>query len=248
MQEPDAAVLGVLYRELGFNSLLKELLTTTAGASDTQSTVQRSNAEGTAATIEKKDYLQFENVDAFKEYLKNVPADRTLALWLNLNMGERETEGFGTPVASLEVSSEPGEGRAIWIDEKGEVLKALEPLLRDKKRQKIVHDPKLFQLLGGKTEAIAHATQLYSYLLKPTTGNHNFVDVVFREFNVPMGGGPGERADYLQRTAAALRGQLAAQELLEVYEKIDLPLAAVLAEMERVGIRVDPKALERMSQ
>ncbi len=248
MQEPDAAVLGVLYRELGFNSLLKELLTTTAGASDTQSTVQRSNAEGTAATIEKKDYLQFENVDAFKEYLKNVPADRTLALWLNLNMGERETEGFGTPVASLEVSSEPGEGRAIWIDEKGEVLKALEPLLRDKKRQKIVHDPKLFQLLGGKTEAIAHATQLYSYLLKPTTGNHNFVDVVFREFNVPMGGGPGERADYLQRTAAALRGQLEAQELLEVYEKIDLPLAAVLAEMERVGIRVDPKALERMSQ
>jgi DNA polymerase-1 len=246
MQQPDAAALGVLYRELGFNSLLKELLT--AKAIDSQSAAQRPNAEDTGVKTEKKDYQQLESVEAFKEYLKNLPGDKTLGLWLNLDIGERETEGFGTPVASLEVSSEPGEGRAIWVDEKGEVLRALEPFLRDKKRQKIVHDPKLFQLLGGQTEGIAHATQLYSYLLKPTTGNHNFVDVVFREFNVPMGGGPGERADYLQRTAVALRKQIEAEHLLEAYEQIDLPLAAVLAEMERVGIRVDPKALEKMSE
>jgi DNA polymerase-1 len=84
--------------------------------------------------------------------------------------------------------------------------------------------------------------------LRPTTANHNFVDVIFRQFNVPMGGGPGERADYLQRLAPALREQMEAQHLVGVYEKIELPLAGVLAEMERVGIRVDPKALEKMSE
>ena len=151
-------------------------------------------------------------------------------------------------MVSVEVSSAEGEGRAIWVDEKGEVLKALEPVLRDRKRRKIVHDPKLFQLLAGRAEGIEHATQLYSYLLKPTTANHNFADVVFRQFNVPMGGGAGERADYLQRLAPVLREQVEEQELLEVYEKIDLPLAPVLAEMERIGVRVDPKALEKMSQ
>src|SRR5208337_2335986 len=162
--------------------------------------------------------------------------------------GPREAEGFGTPVVSVEVSPKVGEGRAIWMDEKGEVLKTLEPVLRDKKRHKIVHDPKLFHLLAGKAEGIEHATQLYSYLLKPTTANHNFVDVVFRQFNEPIGGGAGERADYLHRLAPALRKEVEAQNLLKVYETIDLPLAPVLAEMERIGIRVDPKALDKMSQ
>jgi DNA polymerase I len=45
-----------------------------------------------------------------------------------------------------------------------------------------------------------------------------------------------------------LREQVDEQQLTEVYEKIDLPLAPVLAEMERIGIRVDPKALDTMSQ
>ena len=237
VQEPDRGSLEVLYRELGFNSLLKELLASGPPAAD---------ATG-PATAEKKDYRQIENVREFREYLAKSPTE-PIAVWLNLVTGEREAEGFGTPVVSVEVSSKAGEGRAIWVDEKGEVLEALEPVLRDNKRRKIVHDPKLFHLLGGKAEGIEHATQLYSYLLKPTTGNHNFADVVFRQFNLPIGGGTGERADYLQKLAPVLREQVAGQDLLKVYETIDLPLARVIAEMERVGIRVDPKALDRMSQ
>jgi DNA polymerase-1 len=134
------------------------------------------------------------------------------------------------------------------VDQKGEALEALEPALRDKKRPKIVHDAKLFRLLTGKMENVVHATQLYDYLLRPTTAKHEFAEVVFRVLNVPMGGGAGERADYLQRIAPVLRQQIEEQGLVGVYEKIDLPLAAVLAEMERTGIRVDPQALEIMSQ
>ncbi len=37
------------------------------------------------------------------------------------------------------------------------------------------------------------------------------------------------------------------QGLLDVYEKIDLPLAGVLARMEAAGVRVDPKELDRIS-
>src|SRR5262249_36249799 len=39
-----------------------------------------------------------------------------------------------------------------------------------------------------------------------------------------------------------------AEQLVNVYEKIDLPVSAVLADMERAGVRVDPEALETMSQ
>jgi DNA polymerase-1 len=237
-REPDVAALATLYRELGFSSLLKELGSEAAASS----------APADSAPVTKGDYAKFASVTEFQEYLGKLPAKQPLAVWLNLESGEREAEGFGTRIASIEVSSKAGEGRSVWFDEKGEALKALAPLLADSKRPKIVHDPKVFQLLTGRAANIQDATQLYSYLLRPTTANHNFADAVMRQFSAMMGGGPGERADYLQRLAPALQAQVEEQKLESVYEKIDLPLAAVLANIERAGIRVNPKELDKMSQ
>ncbi|MGB7434575.1 MAG: DNA polymerase I [Candidatus Acidiferrum sp.] len=247
MCRPDTAALIQLYRELGFNSLLKELLASGAGQ---QVTSGPSPVETGGATegLTKKDYVQFATAEELRDYLAKLPAKAPLALWLNLDLGGREAEGFGTRLAGIELSSKPGEGRTIWVDESGDVLKAIEPTLRDPTRRKILHDPKLFQLLSGKTAAIEHATQLYDYLLRPTTSKHELADVVFRTFNVPVGGGAGERADFLQRLAPVLRKQVEEQHLTEAYEKIDRPLATVLAEIERTGIRVDPFALGKMSE
>ena len=235
---PDVGALSNLYRELGFNSLLRELGSEAVAASAPES-------DGPAV---KTDYAQFATVAEFREYLAKLPAKQPLAIWLNLETGERESEGFGTRIAGIEVSSKPGQGRAVWMDADGEALKALLPVLADAKRPKIVHDAKLFQLLAGHTENLQDATQVYSYLLRPTTGNHNFADVVMRQWNVMLGGGAGERADYLQRLAPVLRDAIKQQELTGVYKDIDLPLTYVLAEIERVGIGVDPKALGVMSE
>jgi DNA polymerase I len=237
IQQPDLPALVALYRELGFNSLLKELGAEAIAASASQD-----------GGPEKKDYAQLANASELREYLGKIPAKQAVAVWLNLETGERESEGFGTKIASIEISSRAGEGRSIWMDAMGEALKTLTPVLKEAKRAKIVHDPKLFQLLTGRATNLKHATQLYSYLLRPTTANHNFADVVMRQLSVMVGGGAGERADYLQRLAPVLRKQIDEHELDGVYEKIDLPLAPVLADMERIGIRVDPNELEKMSR
>jgi DNA polymerase-1 len=236
-REPDVGALAALYRELGFNSLLKELGAEAAAPP----------AAAESETVIKTDYAQFSGVEEFRAHLAKLPSKQPLAVWLTLESGERESEGFGTRVTAIEVSSKASEGRSVWMDEKGEALKTLAPLLADSKRPKIVHDAKLIHLLTGRAAHIEHATQLYSYLLRPTTANHNFSDVVMRQFSAMLGSGPGERADYLQRLAPALHAQVKEQDLEKVYEKIDLPLAPVLAEMERVGVRVDHKALDKMS-
>src|SRR5271170_2535607 len=224
VREPDSTALVELYRELGFNSLLKELLA--AGSVEKSSTGADTSASSSG---EKNDYAQLANAEEARSYLKQLPSKAPLALWLNLQVGDRESEGFGTHVGGIEFSPKAGEGRSVWADEKGLLLKALEPVLADEKRRKIVHDPKLFQLLAGKVENIEHATQLYDYLLRPTTAKHDFADVVFRTFNLPLGGGAGERADVLHRLAPILRKQVVEQGLADVYEKIDLPLAQVIA-------------------
>src|SRR2546426_8103157 len=150
-RESDIPALASLYRELGFNSLLREL-----GAA-----AVASSAPATSESAAKTDYAQFATTTEFCGYLEKLPAKQPLAVWLNLELGERESEGFGTRIASIEVSSKAGEGRSVWFDEKGEALKALAPLLADPKRPKIVHDPKLFQLLAGRAANIRHATQIY---------------------------------------------------------------------------------------
>jgi len=235
LRPPNGAALAELYRELGFNSLLKELGSEAVAPASSESAAQA-------------DYRQCASVAEFRKYVTELPRKEPLAIWLNLETGERESEGFGTHISSIEVSSKAGQGRSICFDEKGEALKALAPLLTDSKRLKIVHDPKLFQLLTGRAANIRYATQLLSYLLRPTTANHNFTDVVMRQFNVMLGGGPGERADYLQRLVPVLHEQVSQQKLDGVYEMIDLPLAPVLADIERTGVRVDPQELGKMSQ
>ena len=238
LRPPNGAALAELYRELGFNSLLKEL---------GSEAVARS-APASSESAAKADYRQCASVAEFRKYVTELPPKEPLAIWLNLETGERESEGFGTHISSIEVSSKSGQGRSIWFDEKGEALKALAPLLTDATRLKIVHDAKLFQLLTGRAANIRYATQLLSYLLRPTTANHNFTDVVMRQFNVMLGGGPGERADYLQRLVPVLHEQVSEQKLDGVYEMIDLPLAPVLADIERTGVRVDFQELGKMSQ
>ncbi|HET7151616.1 MAG TPA: DNA polymerase I [Candidatus Acidoferrum sp.] len=239
IQQPDKPALAALYRELGFSSLLKELGSVDGGIASTQT--------GTEAPAQA-DYAQLANAAEFREYMEKLPAKQPVAVWLNLDLGQRESEGFGTRVAGIEVSAKARQGRSVWTDEKGEVLKALAPLLEDGKRPKIVHDAKIVHLLAGPAQNIQHATQLYSFLLRPTTANHNLAEVVMRQFNAILGGSPGERSDYLQRLAPVLREQVQEQQLEGVYEKIDLPLAPVLARMERVGVRVDPNELEKMSE
>src|SRR5262249_54000890 len=119
LQPPNTAELGALYRELGFNSLLKEL------GSEALAAV----APPTEKVSAPKDYAQFSDAKVFQAWLDELPAKTPLAIWLQLDTGGREVEGFGTRITGIEVSSKPGEGRAIWADEKGEAVGALHSIL-----------------------------------------------------------------------------------------------------------------------
>jgi DNA polymerase-1 len=227
---PDTEALRAIYTELGFTSLLRDLpaaIPVAAAASDSAA---------------------LETPTALKKFLDSIPKKDEVAVWLTLAEGEREEEGFGSQVAAVEISPKAGVSRTAQLDTRGEMRVALAEFLRDPARPKIVHDPKLFELLAGPVGGIRHATILYSYLLRPTTAKHDLADVVLRQESVTLSGSAGERAEHLQRLAPLLRKELEEQGLADVYKTIDLPLAPVLAAMERDGVLVDRKALDAMSE
>jgi DNA polymerase-1 len=236
IQQPHLSTLRDLYAELGFTSLLREL----APVLDEQ----------------KSDYSTLNSPDELRKFLSEVPRGTEVSAWLSLDADEPDDEGYGTKVLSMEVSCAPGTAGILANDAGNKHLAALGEWVADAKRPKIVHDPKLFHLLalGEDSDAatavsgIRHATMLYSYLLRPTTANHEFAEVVLRHLNRTLSGAPGERADFLFRVAPILRAEVEKLDLLDVYEKIDLPLAPVLARMEAAGVRVDKKELDIISK
>jgi DNA polymerase I len=242
IQDPDAAALRALYAELGFTSLLKEL---------NASTPAPASPDGRAT-----DYAALDSPAALRKFLDAVPRGQETAVWLALDAQDPDEEGFGTRVLGIEVSAKPESGRTLANDAENSALAAMNDWLADPTRPKVVHDPKLLDLLAAPNSAgdekpavagIRHATILYSYLLRPTTANHAFADVVLRNMNRTLSGAPGERADFLLRLAPILRAEIEKQGLAELYEKIDLPLAPVLACMEAAGIGVDSRELEKIS-
>jgi DNA polymerase I len=236
-REPDNAALRALYSELGFTSLLKEI------------------GPAAESTRENRDYSALESLEALRKFLADAAPGDEIALWMTLEPpakdAEREEEGFGSRIVELEFSAKTGSARTVLLPEsdadRAEWLAALKPWLADGTRPKIVHDPKLVTLLMGPAAGIRHATMLYSYLLRPTTANHDFADAALRYLNTQLGQQSGERAETLRRLAAVLRHEVDAQGLAKLYETIDLPLAPVLARMEECGVRVDPAALKEMS-
>src|SRR6202162_2403871 len=238
IQQPHLSSLRDLYAELGFTSLLREL------------------APAPALDDLKSDYTALASSEELQKFLGDAPRSSELAAWLTLDANEPDDEGYGTYVRSVEVSSKEGTAQILANDSENKNLASWKEWLAGSKSLKIVHDPKLFHLLSAPDvtdnldaiSGIQHATMLYSYLLRPTTSNHEFAEVVLRHLNRTLSGAPGERADFLRRIAPILRAEVEKQDLLDVYEKIDLPLAPVLARMEAAGVRVDRKELDIISK
>jgi DNA polymerase I len=238
LREADSGALRELYGELGFTSLLREIAPLTDGG--------------------PTDYAALDSPAALQELLQAIPSKNDTAVWLTLDSEDPEEEGYGARALGVEVSTKSGQGRTVANDVENKALAAMSQWMGDPGRSKVVHDPKLLQILtashsgrdpkrAGGMHGIRHAVMLYSYLLRPTTANHAFGEVVLRHLNQTLSGVGGERADLLLRLAPILRADVDKQGLTELYEKIDLPLAAVLAGMEITGVRVDREELERIS-
>jgi len=87
---------------------------------------------------------------------------------------------------------------------------------------------------------------LMAYLLFPNRGKYELPDVVFELFGRTMAPDE-ERTPWIDRLSKQLAPQME-QQVAEPYQDIELPLSRVLVEMERAGIRIDVRVLEKMSQ
>jgi DNA polymerase I len=126
----------------------------------------------------------------------------------------------------------------------------------------VVHDAK--PLIAAWLEAntpppVVDDSAVAAYLLNPARATYKLDEVCMEAFgdcppallNVAPDDLPrvlGDRARWLARFWEHARKDLEERGVTRIYEEIERPLVPVLAEMERIGIRVDPARLEAFAK
>jgi DNA polymerase I len=147
---------------------------------------------------------------------------------------------------------------------------ALRERLEDPDVPKVFHDGKRvirrLDGLGVDVSGVGFDTALAGYVVNPATRAYDLAELAGRYLGVelespdaegdevPQGAfdfsegpdldGVARRVEAIALLADRMRGELADRDELELFERIELPLVAVLARMESAGIAVDREYLE----
>ena len=223
-QEPDMPLLKAIYKEMEFYSLLKEL--------------------GPSEDARPRDYRPFTGLEELRGWLDAAGA-APVAVALSQPAEEGEL-ALGSPL-SIGLAHRPGEGRSAGL----EWLEVLKPWFEDGTRQKIACDVKGVSLELAKLEVdargFAHDIMLYAFLLDADPAGCPLDEQARRRLDLKLGNAAEQHADITLEIFNQLAPAVETRGLRKLYEEIELPLTAVLAAMERRGVRIDRAELHRLS-
>ena len=128
--------------------------------------------------------------------------------------------------------------------------------------EKSVHDLKravgLLDRFNIKLEGVKDDTYLAAYLLDPNRSKYDLLDLAREALGIDNSNTPAANwpetawqtavaADMTAQTAHVLRNRILEKNLETIYSEVELPLAPLLYQMERAGLKVDQKVLTDLS-
>ncbi len=258
-QPPDQTQLLKLYKELEFKSLLKDI----------EGNGEKLKQNYKLIIKEKEIFEIIKKIKNKKSFVFDTETDNTNPVKANLiglSIGIEEGEAFYIPtfhqLEKIEFSNNT-------------VLKILKEIFEDSRIEKTGHNLKydviVLRKYGIDVKGIKWDTMILSYLIEPNRRSHKIDDLALDYLNYKMksykelaGSGKSERplsmvplkelsfyscedSDLSLRLRNILVKRVKEEELLELYEKIELPLISVLIHLEESGIKVDPFKLKQLS-
>lgn len=228
-----------------------------------------------AAAPARRKSLEFSLLAAENEFLawlKKLSKQKSVALSLEAD----GPDPLRAKIIGLAFSWQVGKAAFVPADKKK--LLALAPVLKNPKIKKIGHNLKpvwrFLRNAGLQLEGVEDDTMLCAFLLEPARRLPTLESLAFAELgqepNSPEGaepagaeqpsfsfGGPeleklgrsaAEKAEAVYRLAPVLRRRLKQAGMEKLYREIELPLIAVLGEMENTGIRFENKSIAALEK
>ncbi len=268
----DQPSVAALCREFEFNSLVTRFSVTNAETTAGKYEILR--------TPEKVQWLaqQLSQVEAFAFDTETTAEDPLRAELVGMSFSWEEGAGYYIPVApasKLPASSENKFSDFFLLDSSFSLKNIFAPLLEDPRRPKCGQNAKYDMLVmsryGVRMQGVVFDTMIASYLLNPTSRQHNLDALALEYFNykkIPtsdlIGKGKNqitmrdvpvetvgryacEDADFTWRLRNCFLPKLQEAGVHELFDKIEMPLVAVLADIERAGVKLDLTFLKKMS-
>ena len=144
----------------------------------------------------------------------------------------------------------------------GNAVETLREVFTNPLIEKSVHDLKratgLLARFNITLAGVKDDTFLAAYLLDPNRSKYELTDLAREALGVENGANPpgdwsaaawdtATVADLTAQTAKVLRERILEKKLETIYSEVELPLAPLLYQMEKAGLKVDPKVLADLS-
>ncbi|MDZ7360085.1 MAG: DNA polymerase I [candidate division KSB1 bacterium] len=263
----NASAAAALCREFEFNSLVPRFTVTSA-----ETAKGKYESLNTPARV-KWLVQQLTQIDCFAFDTETTAEDPLRAELVGMSFSWEEGTGYYIPVAPPRAQNDLTD---FFLQDHDLSLKKLfAPLLEDPRRLKCGQNAKYDMLVmsryGVKMAGLVFDTMIASYLLNPTSRQHNLDALAMEHFNykkIPtselIGKGKAqitmrdvpveivsryacEDADFTWRLRNYFLPKLREAGLEELFEKVEMPLVAVLAEVEQNGVKLDLPFLKNMS-
>jgi DNA polymerase-1 len=226
--DPDETALKAIYKDMEFHSLLKEL--------------------GPGEDSRARDYRAIGSEDELKAWMAAIPEGAPIAIAIAKSAeGEFAFAQGEFAMDTVGLAWRPGEACAVTAEN----LAHLKSLLECGAVPKIACDVKTALLdlarMGIEGRGFEHDVMLYAFLLDADPGGVALEEQARRRLDLKLGASPEQHADIVLELFGLLAPAIDARGLRKLYTDIELPLASVLARMERTGIRIDHVELKRLS-
>lgn len=180
-----------------------------------------------------KDYKSLLTEEEVRGYLAEIPSGVPVAIAAGsgIGMAWRAGEGRGIPESFLPVVQD-------FFNANG--------------RELITHDIKetsaTLKKSGLEARGLHHDVMLYAFLIQADPSGCSCDTLAEKYLDRKLGESLDARADCALELYQKLEPAIQERGFQQIYDKIDLPLVAVLGRMEETGVRIDPAQLQVMSE
>jgi len=226
-----------IFSEFGFKSLINKL------------------PGSPAEKKQKRKTETFSNASEIFKYLKQINKEKSIAFSFEVEGGGL----FGDSLVGLGIATVKGPAylelaplSKIEIDK---FWGSVKPIFNNPKVDKIGYDLKRqtehLANHGIELEGLGFDIMIASYLLASGTRTHDLESIILQELGKELSSESKnyslEKIDFIWQLRDKLYDKLNQDNLIELFEKIEMPLIPVLAEMERNGIKIDAAYLKKMA-
>ncbi len=267
--EPDREKIFTIFQELNFKSLLNQL----PKADQTEKSSGRQDRLFAADNprTPSADYRLVDDQKSWDDFFSLAIKQKEICL----DTETTGLRAFEAELVGVSMSWQAGKAYYLTAATIAKNKKGFQKLLSHEKIKKIGHnlkyDLEVLEEAGLKTTGVYFDTMIASYLLSPGQRRHNLDNLAFAELGYQMqpieeliGKGKnqlamdqvpkeavcrysGEDADITWRLYQKLAPELEEQGQSGLFHKLEMPLLAVLAGIEKNGVKINDKLLKKLS-